>query len=88
MKRPDVYWTNIEFVVTSKVVNALKGDKISRASLIVYLRNLEEMARSECDRRQTIQIIASARSVLGDRKKIGRNDGPFMHSSDHSAFRL
>jgi hypothetical protein len=80
MNRSDEYWNNIEMIVTSKVRSAFKRGTVSQASLITYLRNLEEMARAECDRRQTIQIIASARSVLGDRKKIGLDDGPFVHN--------
>lgn len=79
MTRTDEYWSNLEAIVTSKVHSASKRGDGSQASLIAYLRDLEEMARAECDRRQTIQIIASARSVLGDRKKIGRDDGPFAH---------
>ena len=81
MNRSDEYWNNLETIVTSKVHSACKRGTGSQASLIAYLRNLEEMARAECDRRQTIQIIASARSVLADRKRIGPDDGPFAHTS-------
>lgn len=80
MNRSEEYWDNIETTVKSKVHSAFKRGTGSQASLIAYLRNLEEMARAECDRRQTIQIIASARSVLGDRERIGPDDGPFAHN--------
>jgi hypothetical protein len=71
------FWIELERNVASKVGDALKAGRGSRDLLIGYLRDLEIMARSKCDRRQTIQIIASGRSVLGDRSLVGPVSGPF-----------
>ena len=74
------FWLELERSVSSRVSDALNAGEIEREPLIVYLRNAEIMARTACDRRQTIQIIASGRSVLGDRKVLGPHDGPFAHA--------
>lgn len=74
------FWLELERTVSARVGNALNTRDIPRESLILYLRNAEIMARTACDRRQTIQIIASGRSLLGDRTRIGPDDGPFAHS--------
>ncbi|MCJ2014739.1 hypothetical protein [Methylobacterium sp. J-076] len=63
--------------MSSKVELALKARSSSRDNLISYLRDLETEARIACDRRQTIQIIASGRSLLGDRTTLPPHDGPF-----------
>lgn len=74
------FWTELERNVFFKVGTALNTDGASRNLMILYLRDLETMARTVCDRRQTIQIIASGRSVLGDRTPVGPGDGPFTHA--------
>ena len=66
--------------VSSKVESALECDDIPRELLISYLRDLEIMARTACERRQTIQIIASGRGILGDRTVLEPREGPFTHS--------
>ena len=76
---PDEFWTELEHNVASNVENALNADEVPRELLISYLRDLEIMARTACDRRQTVQIIASGRSLLGDREVLGPQDGPFAH---------
>lgn len=74
------FWQDLELSITLKVDAALnKGEKI-RAPLIAYLRDLEVMARVQCDRRQTVQIIASGRSLLGDRTVLGPSDVPFANN--------
>lgn len=79
-KRHAGFWIELERSVASQVNAALMNGEIPLALLVTYLRDLEEMARTECDRRQTIQIVASARSLLGDRVNIGPKDGPFVHA--------
>ncbi|WP_238292762.1 hypothetical protein [Methylobacterium longum] len=74
------FWRELELTVTSKVGAAInKGEKI-RSPLVSYLRDLEVTARAECGRRQTIQIIASGRSLLGDRSVLGPSDVPFANN--------
>lgn len=57
----------------------LFDEKSLREPLITYLRDLEDMARAECDRRQMTQIIASGRNLLGDRKYLGRKSDLITH---------
>ena len=78
---PTEFWADLERTVAAKVDDALNTDEIPHELLISYLRDLEVMARTACDRRQTIQIIASGRSLLGDRTQIGPMDGPFARTS-------
>lgn len=80
MSMPAEFWLELERNVSSKVDDALNLGEIPRELLISYLRDLELMARTACDRRQTIQIIASGRSLLGDRTQVGPSDGPFAHA--------
>jgi hypothetical protein len=74
------FWQELELTITSKVDAALNKCEKIRAPLISYLRDLEVMARAGCDRRQTIQIIASGRSLLGDRSVLGPSDVPFANN--------
>lgn len=77
--RPDKFWDDLERAVAQKVEAALHDRQSRRTPLIEYLRQVEEMARTECSRRQTVQIIASGRSLLGDRRVVGPKDSPFAH---------
>lgn len=77
---PAEFWIELERNVSAKVGAVITSGNIPRALVISYLRDLETMARTACDRRQTIQIIASARSLLGDRTPLGPDDGPFAHA--------
>lgn len=81
MLMQDNFWVELEHNVSVEVSNALNVGDTPRELLIPYLRDLEIMARTACDRRQTIQIIASGRSLLGDRQVLGPNDGPFTRTS-------
>jgi hypothetical protein len=74
------FWTELERKVSSKVDEALNTDDVPHGLLISYLRDLEVMARTACDSRQTVQIIASGRRVLGDRTQVGPQDGPFTYA--------
>ena len=74
------FWLQVERDVAAKVENVLNLGKVQRDPVITYLRDLEVMARTACDRRQTVQIIASGRSLLGDRIALGPHDGPFAHT--------
>lgn len=71
------FWSELERNVSSKVGDALNTDEIPHELLISYLRDLEVMARTACHSRQTVQIIASGRRVLGDRTQVGPQNGPF-----------
>jgi hypothetical protein len=77
---PTEFWLDIERHVAAKVKDALNTDEVPRELLISYLRDLEVMARTACDRRQTVQIIASGRSLLGDREVLGPHDCLFEHA--------
>lgn len=74
------FWLQLERDVAVKVDRALDSGEAPRRKLVAYLRELEVMARTTCDRRQTIQIIASGRSLLGDREALEPQDGPFAHT--------
>ncbi|MGC5781539.1 hypothetical protein [Methylobacterium sp. NFXW15] len=76
-QRPAEFGDDLERIVAQKVEKALSDRGTTRSPLIEYLRQVEQLARTECDRRQTVQIIASGRSVLGDRRTVGPQDGPF-----------
>lgn len=74
------FWSDLEREVETRVIASLADGHAPRDRLIADLRDLERMARKECDRRQTIQILASARRLLQDRMPIGPSDGPFAHA--------
>lgn len=74
-QRPEEFWLHLERIVSAKVERALRDRQVSRAPVIDYLRQVEEMVRRETDRRQTVQIIASGRSLLGDRSAAGARGG-------------
>ena len=74
---PTEFWFEVERHVAAKVEEALNTNKFPRELLISYLRDLEVMARTACDNRQTVQIIASGRGILGDRTVLGPSEGPF-----------
>lgn len=81
MSIPMEFWDELERSVSEKVCHAINTGEIPSDLLIPYLRDVEVMARTACDRRQTIQIISSGRSLLGDRAQIGPADGPFARTS-------
>lgn len=76
-QHPEEFWDDLERMVARKVESALSDRRTTRSPLIEYLREVEQMARGESGRRQTVQIIASGRSLLGDRRPLGPQDGPF-----------
>lgn len=76
---PDGFWHEVERDVTARVEAALITRQSSRAPLLSYLHDLETLVRSEYDRRQTVQIIASGRSLLEDRTVLGPSDVPFAN---------
>lgn len=75
------FWNDLERNVTAKVDAALSEKGRSTGPLVSYLRDLETMARAECGFRQTVQIIASGRRLLGDRSQISPNRGPLAHAA-------
>jgi len=77
---PPAFWDRVAEHVTAKVKPALQQKKRAREPVIAYLRDLEALARRECDSRETIQIIASGRRILGDREEVEPKDGPFSRT--------
>ncbi|WP_457104118.1 hypothetical protein [Methylobacterium sp. P5_C11] len=78
--RPAEFWESVAGLVTAKVEPVIgRGDR-ERRPVIDYLRDLEALARRECGSRETVQIIASGRRLLGDRSEIGPSDGPLLHA--------
>lgn len=71
------FWDTVAEHVTAKVQPALQLKQSAREPVIAYLRDLEDIARRECDSRAAIQVIASGRHLLGDRSDVGPVDGPF-----------
>lgn len=59
-------WGDIPALVTSRVRHVQARDMRTRRPVIEYLRYLEVVARAECGCRETVQVIASGRRVLGD----------------------
>ena len=80
MMMPIEFWLQVERDVCTRVDGVLNLDEAQREPVITYLRDMEVLARTACDRRQTVQIIASGRSLLGDRTALGPHDGPFVHA--------
>ena len=77
---PLAFWDTVAVRVAEKVTPALRQGPSAREPIIAYLRDLEGIARSECDSRQTIQVIASGRRLLGDRSDVEPIDGPFART--------
>ncbi|MGU3283542.1 hypothetical protein [Methylobacterium mesophilicum] len=78
-KDPD-FWDGLAVHVATKVEPVLRQGPRAREPVIAYLRDLEAVARRECDSRGVIQILASARRVLGDRDQIEPANGPFSRT--------
>jgi hypothetical protein len=77
---PPAFWDTVAAHVAAQVAPALKMGQPARKPIIAYLRDLEGIARCECDSRQVVQIIASGRHLLGDRSDIGPTYGPFSRT--------
>ncbi|MHB2210235.1 hypothetical protein [Methylobacterium sp. CM6257] len=75
--RPAEFWDTVAGLVTAKVEPVIGRGEKQRSPVIDYLRDLEALARRQCSSRETVQIIASGRRLLGDRSEIGPADGPF-----------
>jgi len=69
----------VERDVTTKVEAAPITRQRSKVPVLSCLRDLERLVRSKCDRRRTVQIIASGRSLLGDRIVLGPSDVPLAN---------
>lgn len=77
---PPMFWDTVAAHVTARVLPVLRHRQSARDPVIAYLRDLETIARKECDSRAAIQAIASGRHLLGDRSEIGPIDGPFSRT--------
>ena len=76
----DRFWDTLAEHVTAEVMPVRDRERRQREPVIAYLRDLESIARRECDSRAVVQVIASGRHVLGDRSEIGPDDGPFSRT--------
>jgi hypothetical protein len=74
------FWEAVAGTVTAKVEPVIGRGEKQRGPVIDYLRDLEALARRQCSSRETVQIIASGRRLLGDRSEIGPPDGPFART--------
>lgn len=74
------FWDTLAEHVTAKVEPVLRQSQRTRAPVIAYLRDLESVARRQCDSRQAIQVIVSGRRILGDREEVEPRDGPFSRT--------
>lgn len=74
------FWDGLADHITKKVKPVLRQRQRAKEPVITYLRDLEALARRECDDRDVIQIIVSARRLLGDRDQIGPDSGPFSRT--------
>ena len=77
---PPAFWDTVAEHVTARVRPVLRQRGGAREPIIAYLRDLEAIARRECDSRAAIQVIASGRHLLGDRSDIGPVTGPFSRT--------
>ena len=77
---PTRFWDTVGSTVTAKVEPVIGRGEKQRNPVIDYLRDLEALARRQCSSRDTLQIIASGRRLLGDRSEIGPSDGPFAQT--------
>jgi hypothetical protein len=78
--RPTEFWDTVGSMVTARVEPVIGRCERQRSPVIDYLRDLEAVARRQCSSRDTVQIIASGRRLLGDRSEIGPSDGPFART--------
>ena len=78
--REPEFWDTVAGTVTAKVEPVIGRGERQRSPVIDYLRDLEALARRQCSSRDTVQIIASGRRLLGDRSEIGPSDGPFART--------
>ena len=74
------FWNGIPALVDAKVRLAQEKGAEAYLPVIEYLRDLEIIARSECESRETVQIIASGRRLLGDKTEIAPGNGPFSRT--------
>lgn len=77
---PPEFWDTVAGTVTARVEPVIGRGEKQRSPVIAYLRDLEALARRQCSSRDTVQIIASGRRLLGDRSEIGPSDGPFART--------
>lgn len=77
---PPEFWDTVAGTVTAKVEPVIGRGEKQRSPVIDYLRDLEVLARRQCSSRDTVQIIASGRRLLGDPSEIGPADGPFTRT--------
>ncbi|MCJ2078849.1 hypothetical protein MKK68_24965 [Methylobacterium sp. E-016] len=80
--RTPEFWQDIDRSVSIRVEDASLQPGSDREALVSSLRDLEETARRECRRRDTIQILTSGRRLLGDLSPVGISDGPFSHTME------
>lgn len=75
-ERGPEFWEALADRVTMKVEPVLRQNRRAREPVITYLRDLEALARSECDRRDVIQLLISARRLFGDPEEVEPIEDP------------
>ena len=71
---PAAFWASVAHHVTCRVEPVLARNDAARADVIEYLRDLEAVALREGSSRETLQVIASGRRLLGDASDLAPAD--------------
>lgn len=69
-----VFWASVAHQVTCRVEPVLSREGKDRAEVVAYLRDLEAVALREGSSRETLQVIASGRRLLGDASDLAPAD--------------
>jgi hypothetical protein len=69
----NAFETLLRRTITESVIDGLDQGNPGEDGLIVRLRHYERRARQEQLSSQTLQVISSARRLLGDRTEAGRD---------------
>ena len=75
---PSEFWDPLAEAVTTQVRLALGLSEQRRRPIAAYLRDLEQVARRENAGAAVLQVISSARRLLGDRSEVEPAPPPFV----------
>lgn len=73
MNSDDVFETLLRRTITESVIDGMDHGISSDENLVARLRHYERRALQEQLSSQTLQVISSARRLLGDRPEAGRS---------------
>ena len=71
-------WSGIAGLVTARVRSALAKNEQARGAAATYLRELEAVARREQAAPAVLQVISSARRLLGEQSEVQVAEAPFL----------